>query len=91
MARVVVTITVMPESADVSFSKIEEKATQIIKKFADSTPKVEEKPIAFGLRSLVFVFAMDEDIGSTESLDNELSSIEGVSRAETTDVRRTLG
>jgi len=37
------------------------------------------------------MFIMDEDIGSTEDLENSISESENVVSAEVVDVRRTLG
>jgi translation elongation factor EF-1beta len=34
---------------------------------------------------------MDENIGSTESLEGELSTIEGVQNVDVVDVRRAIG
>ena len=69
MAQVVITFTIMPTSPDVDFSVIERKAKKEIVAFVGETGfKIEQKPIAFGLKALIILFLMDEDKGSTEAL-----------------------
>lgn len=92
MARVVVTLTIMPESPDVDLSHIEEHAKKEISAFVGKTEfKVEKKPVAFGLQSLNIMFVMDEAKGSTEALEKKIAVIPTVNSVEVTDVRRTIG
>jgi len=92
MAQVIVTLKIMPESPEVDLNKIQEEAKNKIIDFAGSGDmKVEEKPIAFGLKALNIIFVMDESKGSTEPLEESISEIEGVQSVETTDVRRAIG
>jgi len=92
MAQVIVTLKIMPESPEVDLNKIQEEAKSKITDFAGSGDmKVEEKPIAFGLKALNIIFVMDESKGSTEPLEESISEIEGVQSVETTDVRRAIG
>ena len=92
MARVIVTFTIMPESPEVDFSTIEAEAKREIIAFAGKTEfKVEQKPVAFGLKSLNIMFVMDEAKGSTESVEKKVAAVAGVSSCEVTDVRRTIG
>ena len=71
--------------------KIEEQANKMIKDFGGEPGKSEQKPIAFGLKALDIFFTMPEDRGSTESLEKQISEVEGVQSAEVTDVRRAVG
>jgi len=92
MANVIITLKIMPESIDVGFSKLKEEALNHIKRFAgEGDTKVEEVPIAFGLKALNIIFVMDESIGSTDKLEEDIKSIEGVQSVEVTDVRRAIG
>ena len=92
MARVVVTLTIMHSSPDVDLSSIEELAKKEIVAFAGETEfKVEQKPVAFGLKSVNVTFVMDESKGSTEELEKKIAAIEQVNSVEVTDVRRTVG
>ncbi len=92
MAKVVVTLKIMPENIDVSLNKLKEDILKKIKKFNNNDEiKTEEDPIGFGLSALKFVFVMEEDKGSTEPLENKLKEINGVRNVEVVDVRRAIG
>jgi|TARA_Y100000310_G_scaffold334274_1_gene413726 elongation factor 1-beta len=92
MAQVVATIKIMPENPESDLSSIQDKAEEEIKKFAGETPiKAEQEPIAFGLKALKLTFVMDEDKGSTETLETDIKKIPGINSVETVDVRRAIG
>jgi elongation factor 1-beta len=82
----------MPESPEIDLKLIEEQALKHIKEFAgDRDTKVMQEPIAFGLKALKILFVMDEKLGSTESLEEDIKTIQGVQSVEVTDVRRAIG
>jgi len=92
MANVIITLKIMPESPETDFSKLQEESLKKIAEFAgEGETKVEEVPIAFGLKSLNIIFVMDESLGSTEALEEDIKSAEGVQSVEVTDVRRAIG
>ena len=91
MAQVIVTLKIMPESPDTSLQPIQEKATHLIHEFGGKVGKVDIQEVAFGLKALNLLFIMDEDVGSTESLEQEVAKIAGVNSVDVTDVRRALG
>lgn len=95
MADVVVTIQIMPESPEINLKFIESEAVKKIVSFAklhdSDRVKVELEPVAFGLEAVKFVFFMDESIGSTEHLEEQIKLISGVNSVETVDVRRAFG
>ncbi len=95
MATVVVTLKIMPESPDVDLKQLENKLDVLVKQFAkleaNEEIKFQIEPIAFGLKALKIMFAMDESIGSTESLEEEIKSMHGVNSVEVVDVRRAIG
>lgn len=92
MAQVVVTLRIMPQSIDIDLSELEAKAKEEIVNFCNSKEfKTEVQPIAFGLKALLIYFVMDESIGSTEKLEQEISQINGVESVEVIDVRRAVG
>ncbi|MFC1733256.1 elongation factor 1-beta [candidate division KSB1 bacterium] len=91
MAKVIVTMKIMPKSPETDLKAIEEKATKLIAEFGGEVGKVEEEPVAFGLKALKLYFVMEEDIGSTESLENDVAEVEGVNSVEVIDVRRAIG
>ncbi|OIO63895.1 elongation factor 1-beta [Candidatus Woesearchaeota archaeon CG_4_10_14_0_2_um_filter_33_10] len=91
MADVVITLRIMPENPETDLKAIEEKAKIFIAEYGGEVGKVEIEPIAFGLKALNLIFVSNEDIGSTDRLEQNVSSIEGVSSAEVIDVRRAIG
>lgn len=92
MAQVVVTLKIMPESPEEDLSNIQEKALHHIREFAGKgDTKITEEPIAFGLKALKIIFIMDEKLGSTESLEEDIKTVSGVQSVEVTDVRRAIG
>ena len=92
MARVVVTLKIMPESPDIDLSSIEQKAKQKIADFSNSDDmRISQEPIAFGLKALKIIFVADESKGSTDALEDQIKTIEGVGSVEAVDVRRAIG
>jgi elongation factor 1-beta len=93
MATCVVTIKIMPESPDVDLAVVQTAAESAINDFTgeDGEKRASMEPIAFGLKALKLIFVMDEKIGSTESLEQALASIEGVNSVDVVDVRRAIG
>lgn len=91
MASVVITLKIMPSDPDVDLSEIEEQATDMISAFGGEVGKVEHEKVAFGLVALKLIFVMDENIGSTEKLENQIATIDNVESVEVTDVRRAIG
>jgi len=73
MAKVVITLKIMPAAPDTDLAKIEEDASKLIKEFGGDVAKVEKEPVAFGLIAVKLMFIMDEDIGSTEDLETSIS------------------
>ncbi|MFC1686899.1 elongation factor 1-beta family protein [Nanoarchaeota archaeon] len=48
-------------------------------------------PIAFGLKAINIIFAMDEAKGSPDVLEEKITAIDGVQSFEVIDVRRAIG
>ncbi|MBN2458605.1 elongation factor 1-beta [Candidatus Woesearchaeota archaeon] len=92
MASVIVTLNIMPVSPDIDIESIKESALQkITQHYGETETKTEVEPIAFGLKAIKVLFVMDESKGSTEELERDISTIEGVNSVEVTDVRRAVG
>lgn len=85
------TLKIMPEGPKTNLAEIEKKASKLIAEFGGKVGKAEQVPVAFGLKSLNLIFIMDEDIGSTESLENDIKEIKGVVSVDAIDVRRAVG
>ena len=52
--------------------------------------KLEEEPVAFGLKALRFTKIIPDEAGEIEKLEESLSSIDGVDNIETLTVSRSL-
>jgi len=91
MAQVIITLKIMPSGVDIDLGKIEEEAKDKIAEFGGEVGKREEEPVAFGLKALKLIFVMDEGLGSTESLEEQISKIKGVQSVDVVDVRRAVG
>lgn len=92
MADVVITMKIMPESPDVDLEQIKNKALDKIKAFTEmDNYKTSEEALAFGLKAVVIMFVMFEGKGTTETLEADIETIDGIASVEVTDVRRTIG
>ena len=81
----------MPKNPEINLPSLEEKVKDKIKVFGGEVGKVEQEPIAFGLKALKLIFVMDESLGSTESLEEDIRKLKGIQSVEVTDVRRAIG
>ncbi|MFQ5475359.1 MAG: elongation factor 1-beta [Candidatus Nanoarchaeia archaeon] len=91
MADAIITLKIMPESTETDLGALADAATEKIKAFGGEVGKKEEQPVAFGLKAVVLTFVMDEQLGSTETLENQISELKEVTSVDVTDVRRALG
>jgi elongation factor 1-beta len=93
MAKAVVTVKIMPESPDVDLGFVQQVAEKAIDVFCgeQGEKRTEQEPIAFGLKALKITFVMDERIGSTDPLEQEIAKIDGVNSVDVVDVRRAIG
>lgn len=93
MAKVVITLKIMPDSPEMDLKELEDQIVGKIKAFAgqDAETRTTVTPIAFGLKSLDIMFVMNESLGSTDKLEADISKIKGISSVSVTDVRRTIG
>jgi len=92
MARVVVTMKVMPESPNVDLDNLTKEILKKVKSFAGNTEtKVQKEPIGFGLSSLKVQFVLDEQKSNLDPLESSIRNIDGVNSVEIIDVRRAIG
>lgn len=91
MASVIITLKIMPSSPEEDLSKIEEESKKLIEESGGKTHKTEIEPVAFGLKAIKIIFIVDESKGSTDKLEEKISSIEGVNSVEVVGVTRSLG
>ena len=89
----IITIRIMPESPEVDLEHIRTEAEKKINAFVGKSQQKQHeiKPVAFGLKSLDIFFMMDEDLGSPDSVAEDIGTLEGVQSAEITNVTRAMG
>ncbi|MCC5994311.1 MAG: elongation factor 1-beta [Candidatus Aenigmarchaeota archaeon] len=84
MAKVLVTLRIMPKDINVDIQNLK---SEILSKIKAS---IQEVPIAFGLTALdVFVLAEDKE-GEMERIEKLLKEINGVGEIEVIEVTRTF-
>ena len=92
MAKVVVTLKIMPESPDIDLDDLSQEVLKKVKNFAGNTEtKVQKESIGFGLSALKILFVVDESKSNLDPLENSIRDIEGVNSVEVEDVRRAIG
>ncbi|ACL17861.1 elongation factor 1-beta [Methanosphaerula palustris] len=85
MGSVALILKVMPESPDVDLEAL--KAAMRAK--VPSIQDIQEEPIGFGLKALKVMAVVSDQGGETDALEEALSSIEGVERAEIAELTLT--
>ena len=91
MAKVVITLKIMPDAPDTDLEFVKLKAKEIIAQEGGDVGKEEFEPVAFGLKAIKLIFVRDEAKGGTDKIEEEVSKIEGVTSVEVADVRRAIG
>jgi elongation factor 1-beta len=81
MARVVITLKILPEDVEVDLEEVFEKVKEVIPEGTDVRAH-EIVPIAFGLKAIRMNVARDESLGGTDDIEAAISAIEGVSQVE---------
>jgi elongation factor 1-beta len=90
MGFTAIQLKIMPESPSSDLKAIEEKANETINSMHKTQVKVEEQPIAFGLKAIILSFAWNDEI-EIEKLEAKLSEISEVSSVEILDIRKAFG
>jgi len=85
MAKVAVTIKLMPESPEVDLDELERQ----VKERAE-VHSVGREPIAFGLQALKVVALVEDAAGASDKLEEELSGIPGVGNLQVVGLTRLL-
>ena len=87
MARVIITIRVMPEGVDVDLDDLLERIRKNVPEGTDVRAN-EVVPVAFGLKALRINLARDESLGGTDDIEETLGNLEGVAQVEVETVSR---
>jgi elongation factor 1-beta len=72
----------MPDGPEIDLEKLKNKISNLIPESAKLN-KIEEKPVAFGLKALEVQIIMNDREGGAEELENALNQIENVQSVET--------
>ena len=92
MADVIIKLKVMPISPEVDLDNLQKFCEDKIKSFgAKIIHSINQEPVAFGLKALIFTFLNDEKHGDMEALETAIKQSEDVASAEVIDVRRAFG
>ncbi|MCY0868874.1 MAG: elongation factor 1-beta [Desulfurococcus sp.] len=82
MGQLLVVARILPEGIEVSLEKLREDIAKTLPQGYELR-MWEEEPVAFGLKALRLAIIMPEDVeGGTETLENLISQVEGVSSVE---------
>ncbi len=91
MAKVIVTMEIMPQNTEADLGKIEEKAKERITAKKGIINSVDKEEVAFGLKKIIIKFSVDEDKGSPDPVAEDLEKEEDIASAQITMVSRALG
>lgn len=82
MGSVAVIVRVMPESPDINFEDLK----LALKKKLPGIQDIQEEPIGFGLKALKLAAVINDAGGQTDAIEQNLSAVPGVERAEIIEV-----
>jgi elongation factor 1-beta len=85
MGEVAMIYRIMPESPEV-MDGIKKELDAVVKSVGAELNRVDEKPIAFGLKALEIAVIMDDKSGKSGELEEKISSIPGVQSMELVDM-----
>jgi elongation factor 1-beta len=91
MARVIVTLKIMPQGPEIDLNILEEKSKAIVVDFGGTIMNIEKQPIGFGIVALMVKFNMDEAKGDIEPLEKLVATVEGVESVEVAAISRAFG
>ncbi|TFG28887.1 elongation factor 1-beta [Candidatus Thorarchaeota archaeon] len=87
MARVVMTMKIMPDGVEIDLDDLLEKIKGVVPEGTD-VGAVETQPIAFGLMAIRMNLVRDESLGGTDDIEAAISAVEGVAQVEVEMVSR---
>ena len=87
MARVVMTMKIMPDGVEIDLDDLLERIKGSIPEGTD-VGAIERQPVAFGLIAIRMNLVRDESLGGTDDLEEAISAVEGVAQIEVEMVSR---
>ena len=91
MAKVIVTMKLMPTGPEADLDQISKEAEKIISDFGGKIMENTKQPIGFGIVAVMVKFNMDESKGDVEPLEKLLGAVEGVESVEVAAISRAFG
>ena len=83
MGSVITVFRILPDSPE-NFDKVKSQVEML------KPARLEEEPIAFGLKAVKVTFIIPDTGGKMDELENKLNAIEGAQAVETLKVSRSL-
>lgn len=83
MGEVIVIFRILPSSIEI-FEKVKENLQKL------NPTRLEEEPIAFGLKAIIMTSIVPDEGGHMEILENKINDIEGVENVEVVNITRGL-
>ena len=87
MARVIITLKIMPDGVDMNMDDLLERVKGAIPEGTDVRAN-EVIPVAFGLKALRMNVAREEAMGGTDDIEAAISALDGVAQVEVEMVSR---
>jgi len=87
MARVVMTMKIMPDGVEIDLDDLLERIKKVIPEGTD-VGAVEMQPVAFGLKAIRMNLVRDESLGGTDDIEAAISAVEDVAQVEVEMVSR---
>ncbi|NWF96406.1 MAG: elongation factor 1-beta [Candidatus Thorarchaeota archaeon] len=81
MARVVVTLRIMPEDVDVNLDQLLKKIKAAVPRGTDVRAH-EIVPVAFGLKAIRLNVAREESAGGVDDIEAAITAIDGVAQVD---------
>jgi len=90
MVKAIITLKIMPETAEIDLKELETSVKEAIEKEGGMVGKTEDEPIAFGLKALKVTFSIDEEKG-TDAVEEAVNRLGGVQSAQVLSYSRAMG
>jgi len=90
MGFTAIQMKLMPDSPSADLKAIEKLAEEMIISRHKTMVKIEEQPIAFGLKAIMLSFAWNDEL-EIEKLEADMAKIDHVSSSEILDIRKAFG
>ncbi len=85
MAKVAVTLKLMPEGLDVDLGRLEQQVRELAEVYS-----VSREPIAFGLQALKVTVLVEDAAGASDQVEEALTKLPGVSNVQVVSLTRVL-